>query len=79
MTGTESEWGLSPFDKLLGRSGSKDDFSLSRSRPRRLKLFVLVVVIVFVFSFVILSLEAHMTYVDGKYVFLFMIRRVKEM
>ena len=64
--GTESEWGLSPVDKLLGRSGSKDDFSLSRSRPRRLRLFALVVAIVLVFSFLIMSLEAHMTYVDGK-------------
>jgi hypothetical protein len=64
--GTESEWGLSPVDKLLGRSGSKDDFSLSRSRPRRFRLFALVVAIVLVFSFLIMSLEAHMTYVDGK-------------
>eukprot|EP00802_Teleaulax_amphioxeia_P010240 Tamp_10266.p1 GENE.Tamp_10266~~Tamp_10266.p1 ORF type:complete len:477 (+),score=55.96 Tamp_10266:199-1431(+) len=64
--GNEWQWGLSAFDKLLGRSGTAKEFSLQQW-PRRFRLFGLVATIVFSFSFLIMSVETHMTYIDAVY------------
>uniref|UniRef100_A0A6T7Q894 Potassium channel domain-containing protein n=1 Tax=Hanusia phi TaxID=3032 RepID=A0A6T7Q894_9CRYP len=65
--GDETQWSLSMLDRLFGRRGGKQEFSLSASGKMKLFLFSKIFILLLLAVLVIRHFEPHLSYTDSFY------------